>query len=70
MTPDWSQAPPGATHYNIHNGRRYHPLPTRPPCRLDDTTMDAYSTKLTVIAALLLTLMYLFYDLMLHPLPA
>lgn len=31
--------------------------------------MDAYSTKLTVIAALLLTLLYLFYDLMLHPLP-
>lgn len=23
MTPDWSQAPPGATHYNIHNGRWY-----------------------------------------------
>jgi len=33
------------------------------------SNMDAYSTKLTVIAALLLTLMYLFYDLMLHPLP-
>ncbi len=31
--------------------------------------MDAYSTKLTVIAALLLILMYLFYDLMLHPFP-
>jgi hypothetical protein len=31
--------------------------------------MDAYSTKLTFIAALLLTLLYLFYDLMLHPLP-
>ncbi len=48
---------------------RYHPRPTRLPCRPDDTTMDAYSTKLTVIAALLLTLLYLFYDLMLHPLP-
>jgi hypothetical protein len=32
--------------------------------------MDAYSIKLTVIAALLLTLMYLFYDLMLDPLTA
>ena len=34
------------------------------------SNMDAYSIKLTVIAALLLTLMYLFYDLMLDPLTA
>lgn len=31
--------------------------------------MDAYEIKLTAIAALLLILMYMFYDLMLHPLP-
>lgn len=23
MTPDWNQAPPGATHYNINNGCWY-----------------------------------------------
>jgi hypothetical protein len=23
MTPDWNQAPPGATHFNVHNGCWY-----------------------------------------------